>query len=117
MLEIDAATETDASPETVWSVLTELAEFTAGTRFIRAAARPRSVGRSTCAYGRRSASPWRSAPPCNRELRWTGHVLAPWLARGDHSFTIASNRLAQAHHTLFVTAGAGITIGAALYDS
>jgi hypothetical protein len=24
----------------------------------------------------------------DRELRWRGHVLAPWLADGEHSFTI-----------------------------
>jgi hypothetical protein len=24
----------------------------------------------------------------NRRLRWYGHVIAPWLAYGEHTFTI-----------------------------
>ena len=35
----------------------------------------------------------------NKELRWTGHVLAPWIARGDHTFAIEP---VDATHVRFV---------------
>jgi len=28
----------------------------------------------------------------NRELRWRGHVVTPWLGAGDHTFTVEPTR-------------------------
>lgn len=94
MIEITASCDIDAPAEAVWSVLTDLDQFQTWNPFIRHAAGSTAVGgrvrvqvrpslgvplvfRATV-YGRED----------HRALRWRGHVGAPWLACGDHTFTI-----------------------------
>lgn len=94
MMEINSTTDIAASAETVWGVLTDLREFHTWNPFIRDARGTPEVGGSV----RMQVLSSQGIPLVfhakvlaraeNRELRWTGHVLAPWLARGDHAFTI-----------------------------
>jgi len=94
MIEIDVATEIDASAEAVWSVLTDLEEFHVWNPFIREAHGTTEVGGTVTVR----VCPSIGVPLVfhatvlardnNHELKWTGHVGAPWIARGDHSFTI-----------------------------
>lgn len=94
MIEVNAATEIDAPAEAVWSVLTELDQFKAWNPFIRDARGSTEVGGEVRVRVRPSLGvplvfhAKVLAREDNRELRWRGHVVAPWLARGDHSFTI-----------------------------
>ena len=94
MLEVRASTEIHASPAAVWRVLTDLPRFAAWNPFIRRARGSTLVGDTVKVHVR---------PPLGiplafratitesdhqRSLRWEGHVLARWLACGDHSFEI-----------------------------
>lgn len=94
MLEVNAATEIAASPEAVWSVLMDLDHFKSWNPFIRNAAGSTEVGGTVHVRVRPSLGvplAFRAtvvARDDNRELRWRGHVGAPWLASGDHTFTI-----------------------------
>jgi len=94
MIEVEATQEIDATPEAVWSVLTELDQFAAWNPFIRDASGTTEVGgtvhvRVLPSLGIRLAFDAEvvAATP-NRELHWRGHVLSRWLAAGDHTFTI-----------------------------
>ncbi len=96
MTEITAATEIDASAEAVWGVLTDLARFHEWNPFIRQASGSTDVGGRVDVHVRppigvplhfHATVSERRAP---HELKWSGQVLAPWLARGDHVFTIDS---------------------------
>jgi hypothetical protein len=94
MIEVNAVTEIDASAEAVWSVLTDLKQFHVWNPFIRDASGTTEVGGTI----RVQVRPSLGVPLVfhatvldredGRALRWRGHVLAPWLACGDHSFTI-----------------------------
>lgn len=94
MIEVAASTEIAGSPQAVWSALTELERFATWNPFIRAARGSTRVGGKVRVRVRPSfrlplvfrARVLTSEPA--RQLRWRGHVLAPWLARGDHTFTI-----------------------------
>jgi hypothetical protein len=94
MIEITASTDIDAPADTVWRVLTDLDRFHAWNPFIREAHGSTEVGGTVHVRVQPSLRvPLRFnarilARQPNRELRWRGHVLAPWLASGDHSFTI-----------------------------
>jgi hypothetical protein len=94
MFEINATTEIDAPAETVWSVLTDLGQFHAWNPFIRDAQGDPDLGGTVHVRVLPSLGvPLRfHAMVVDREdnhsLRWRGHVVAPWLACGDHSFTI-----------------------------
>jgi hypothetical protein len=94
MIEVNAAMEIAASPEAVWSVLTDLEHFKAWNPFIREAAGTTELGGTIRVRVRPSLGlrlGFRAkviARDDNRALRWRGHVGAPWLARGDHTFTI-----------------------------
>lgn len=94
MLEVNAATEIDAPAEAVWSVLTALDQFKAWNPFIRDASGDTRVGSEV----RVQVRPSLGIPLMfharvlsredNRELHWRGHVVVPWLASGEHWFTI-----------------------------
>ena len=106
MIEITATTEIAASAETVWGVLTNLDKFHEWNPFIREAHGTPEVGATVHVRVRPSLPGVRLAFDAkiearteNKELRWTGHVLAPWLARGDHSFAIEP---VDATHVRFV---------------
>jgi hypothetical protein len=94
MIEVNAATEIAASAEAVWSVLTDLEHFKAWNPFIQDAAGTTEVGGTIRVHVRPSRGlrlGFRAkviACDDNRELRWRGHLGAPWLAHGDHTFTI-----------------------------
>lgn len=94
MLEVRASTEIHATPAAVWRVLTDLPRFANWNPFIRSARGSTGVGDTVRVHVR---------PPLGiplafratilerddeRSLRWEGHVLARWLACGDHSFEI-----------------------------
>ena len=93
-IEVRAATEIAASPSTVWSVLTDFARFSSWNPFIRRASGSAEPGKQVHVHVRPSlgiplafhATVLDSE--VGRELHWDGHVLAPWLARGEHWFTI-----------------------------
>jgi hypothetical protein len=94
MIEVSATQEIDATAEAVWSVLTELDSFATWNPFIRRARGSTEVGGKVHVNVRPSLGiPLAfdavvvSVTP-NRELRWRGHVLAKWLAAGDHTFAI-----------------------------
>lgn len=94
MIEVNAQTELEGSPETVWSVLTDLEKFAAWNPFIRNARGSTEVGGEVRVRVKPSL-PIRLVFKANvldseatHELRWIGHVLAPWFARGEHTFKI-----------------------------
>jgi len=110
MIEVNAATEIDAPAEAVWSVLTDLKSFKAWNPFIREARGTTDVGGSVRVRVRPSFGvplvfhAKVLARQDNRELRWTGHVLSPWLARGEHTFTIeplGADRVRFVQHETF----------------
>jgi hypothetical protein len=94
MIEIIASCDIDAPAEAVWSVLTDLDQFQTWNPFIRSAAGSTEVG----GHVRVRVRPLLGVPLVfratvyerenHRALRWRGHVGAPWLACGDHTFTI-----------------------------
>lgn len=94
MIEVSATTEIAATPAAVWTALTELERFQAWNPFIREARGSTTVGgtvhvRVAPSFGvplKFHADVLESIP--ERALRWRGHVLAGWLASGDHTFTI-----------------------------
>ncbi|HTR55098.1 MAG TPA: SRPBCC domain-containing protein [Kofleriaceae bacterium] len=94
VLEVRAATEIAAAAPAVWAVLTDLRSFAAWNPFIREARGSTEVGgtvhvRVRSALGVPLAFHAKViASDAEHELHWCGHVLAPWLARGEHWFTI-----------------------------
>ena len=94
MLEVASATEIEAPPEAVWNVLTDLEHFGAWNPFIRRASGSTELGGEVrvrvkpslrVPLGFRATITEREP---GRHLRWYGHVLAGWLASGDHTFDI-----------------------------
>lgn len=94
MIEVTASCEIDAPAEAVWPVLTDLDKFHIWNPFIRSARGTTEVGgtvhvRVLPSFGVPLA--FRATVidrEVNRTLRWCGHVVWPWLARGDHTFAI-----------------------------
>lgn len=94
MIEVTASYDIDAPAEAVWSVLTDLSQFHVWNPFIQEASGSTELGGTVRVRVRPSlriplgfrAKIYDREP--NRWLRWRGHVGAPWLASGDHSFTI-----------------------------
>jgi hypothetical protein len=94
MCELLCAVDIRAPAEVVWGVLTDLPRFGDWNPFIRAARGDLRAGGSV----RVRAKPSIPVPlvfhaqvlECERphELRWHGHVLTPWLASGEHTFTV-----------------------------
>lgn len=105
MIEITASCDIDAPAEAVWSVLTDLEQFHAWNPFIRSASGTTELGGTVHVRVRSSlgiplgfrAKIYDREDNC--ALRWRGHVVAPWLACGDHAFTIES---LGAHRTRLV---------------
>lgn len=94
MIEVTASCDIDAPAEAVWSVLTDLEQFEDWNPFIRKASGTPEVGGTV----RVRVRPSLRVPLVfrakvydredNRALRWRGYVVWPWLACGDHTFTI-----------------------------
>lgn len=93
-MEVTASIDIEASAREVWSVLTDLPRFRAWNPFIRAARGSTEVGDTVHVRVRSSfglplvfhAKVIESEE--NRELHWRGFVGSPWLACGEHWFTI-----------------------------
>lgn len=104
MLDVSASVEVAAPASTVWSVLTDLPRFSAWNPFIRSAKGSTAVGddvhvRVRSSFGLPLAFRARVlGSDENRELHWQGHVVAPWLACGEHWFTIEE---VDANHVRF----------------
>jgi hypothetical protein len=110
MLEINATTEIEAPAEAVWSVLMDLEHFHTWNPFIREAHGTTEVGGTVHVHvqpklGVRLAfHATVLAREDNHTLRWRGHVGAPWLACGDHTFTlepIGDHRVRFVQHETF----------------
>lgn len=94
MLDVKATTEIAAPARAVWSVLTDFARYSGWNPFIRRAYGAAETGAQVRLHVRSSfglplafrATVLDSAE--DRELHWEGHVVADWLARGEHWFTI-----------------------------
>ena len=94
MIEVTATTDVDAPPERVWDVLTDFGAFHAWNPFIREAHGSTELGGSVHVR----VKPSLPVPLAFRatiieceeghRLRWRGHVVAPWVAAGDHTFEI-----------------------------
>ena len=94
MIELRCATEIDAPAGVVWRTLTDLEHFAEWNPFIREASGSTAVGATV--HVRAEPRPGLHLPfdatilerEEERELRWRGSFLAPWLAGGEHTFTI-----------------------------
>jgi hypothetical protein len=94
MLSLSVSTDIDATARAVWETLTDLAGFHDWNPFIRRAEGLVAVGEEIHVHLR----PWRALPirfrarvtVCepDRQLRWRGASLAPWIGSGDHTFLI-----------------------------
>ena len=94
MVEVDIATELEATADEAWHVLTDLPRYAAWNPFIRRASGDVRVGARVCVRPRTSFGfPLRFTPTivaCQPPhlLCWRGHALSPRVASGDHVFTI-----------------------------
>ena len=82
-----------ASPETIWQILTDLAKYPDWNPFITRALGKAEVGAQveiTFPSGAKEMTLHCTVTKVepNRELCWTYHVLLPNLFRGEHSFVI-----------------------------
>jgi hypothetical protein len=94
MIEAKVVTEIQAPAGTVWKALTDLPAYGEWNPFIRAAGGKPAAGASLflcveTALGVPLAFK-ATVVVCeeNRELRWRGSLLAPWLGAGEHSFQL-----------------------------
>lgn len=94
MIDLTTTIEIDASAETVWKNLIDLARFSEWNPFIREGSGTPAVG-ATLRVQVKSKIPvplvFRpKVVVCekNRELRWRGRFVSRWLGAGDHTFTI-----------------------------
>jgi hypothetical protein len=95
MIEIVASTEIEAPASVVWSLLADFARFGEWNPFIRSATGTPTVGQQVRVRVQPSIKVPRlrlraTVVACepNHQLRWRGHLLAPWVGDGDHTFTI-----------------------------
>lgn len=93
MKELRTEIEIQASPETVWQILTDLAKYPEWNPLITHAIGKAEVGVRvdiTIPSGSKEmilhCTVIKAEP--NRELRWRYHVILPGLFRGEHSFSI-----------------------------
>ncbi len=102
MIAVTSTIEMSGTPTTAWKVLTDLAQFARWNPFIRDARGSTELG-GTVRVRVEPRLPVRLRftakvleSDAGRRLHWRGHVIAPWLASGDHTFTIeplADNRI------------------------
>lgn len=94
MITLSVAHDIEAPPQTVWKTLTDLPRFKDWNPFIRAARGKPAVGAMLRVRVRPSLRVPLVFRPIvlvcdeNRELRWKGWFLRPWLASGDHTFKL-----------------------------
>lgn len=93
-MDVQASTEIAAPAPAVWTALTDFARYAEWNPFIRQARGKARPGEDVHVRVRSSfglplafrATVLESEE--NHELHWRGHVLAPWLACGEHWFAI-----------------------------
>jgi hypothetical protein len=97
MHKIQSDIDIDATPERVWSILTDFAAYPSWNPFIR------SISGTVEAGGRLTVSiqpvggramtfrPTILVAQPNTELRWLGHLLFPGIFDGEHCFKIAAS--------------------------
>jgi hypothetical protein len=92
MKELRTEIEIDASPETVWQILTDLAHYREWNPAYHAAGQMQLGGKVDVILGPESKGMTLHCVVIkvdpNRELRWKYHVIAPALFSGDHSMWI-----------------------------
>jgi hypothetical protein len=94
MIEVIASTHVDAPAAVVWDVLTDLASYAEWNPFIRAARGTPAHGADVEVHVHTSLGiPLRfhaTVLTCDepRLLHWLGYGVRPWLASGEHWFTI-----------------------------
>lgn len=94
MIEVSSSIDIAAPLEAVWEALVDVRRFREWNPFIRRAWGSMHVGHTVRVRVRpRLGVPlfFRAkvlAREARREIRWRGHVLAPWLASGEHTFTL-----------------------------
>jgi len=95
-MELNSEIEINASPETVWKLLTETSRFPEWNPFIRRLSGELQVGQKLVVFMQPSGASGMEFKPevlkvePNRELRWLGHLILPGLFDGEHIFQIES---------------------------
>ena len=91
--ELEASTDIDATPDKVWTVLTDLAHYQDWNPFITSAVGDPRVGNTLTlvmhdATGDTTFTPTVLAARPGQELRWIGRVDPGWIFDGEHRFTL-----------------------------
>ena len=93
-MEVQATTVIAASARAVWTVLTDFERYARWNPFIRAASGRAEIGEDVRLHVKSSFGlplAFRAIvlnTDEDRELHWEGHVIAPWIANGEHWFEI-----------------------------
>lgn len=103
VVEVSAGIDIAARADAIWAALVDLHRFRDWNPFIRRASGSLRVGRRVRLRVRtRFGVPlvFRATVTVReprRELRWRGYFLAPWLASGDHTFTLETSARGTVH--------------------
>ena len=95
-MELKSEIEINASPETVWKLLTDTSRFPEWNPFIRRLSGELKVGQKLVVFMQPSGASGMEFKPevlkvePNRELRWLGRLILPGLFDGEHIFKIES---------------------------
>lgn len=95
-MELNSEIEINASPETVWNLLTDTSRFPEWNPFIRRLSGELKVGQKLAVFIQPSGANGMEFRPAvtkvepNRELRWLGRLILPGLFDGEHIFQIES---------------------------
>ena len=93
-MELKSEIEINASPETVWNLLTDTSKYPEWNPFIRRLSGELKVGQKLVVFIQPSGASGMEFKPVvlnfepNRELRWLGRLLFPGLFDGEHIFQI-----------------------------
>lgn len=104
MTEILTEIEINASPQTLWRILTDLERYSEWNPFIRESHGHAVLGailtcRPEVVKGRiETFYPVVTTVIRERAFAWTGHVLFPWLAQGEHIFELEPISDKKTHH-------------------
>jgi hypothetical protein len=93
-MELNSEIEINASPETVWKLLTDTSRFPEWNPFIRRLNGELKVGQKLVVFIQPLGANGMEFKPVvmkvepSRELRWLGHLILPGLFDGEHIFQI-----------------------------
>ena len=93
-MELSSEIEINASPETVWKLLTDTSRFPEWNPFIRRLSGELKVGQKLTVFIQPPGGSGMEFKPevlkveAGRELRWLGHLMIPGLFDGEHIFQI-----------------------------